>query len=399
MTPLVLALTLAAGDPARFTTFARDGDPRAGQLLSWAADGRVALADPPAEFAPGEMYALRRAGRPLPPWPRTPQLVLANGDRLAAELRGGKGAGVVVRPATGSEGADWAVSLSAVAALWLAPPGDAPPDPAKYPWRPAGAKGDVVLLANGDTVVGTVDGVSADGSGFRLAAEGGKPPRTLPAASVSAIAFDPTLARLRVPKGPHYRLVFADGTRLTAATLSTEQGVFVGTNLFGERFRMPFAQVMAVDVVRGKATPMSDLKPTRAAVEGFAGAGEPWAADRTVRGWPLRLAGPDGGVFDKGVGTHPRTTLTYALGGKYRRFEAVVGLDPVTGRRGAAVARVLVDGKPATVPGLESLSAAELPVAVRADVKGAKELTLVVDFGPSGGVQADVNWADARLVE
>jgi hypothetical protein len=27
-----------------------------------------------------------------------------------------------------------------------------------------------------------------------------------------------------------------------------------------------------------------------------------------------------------------------------------------------------------------------------------KELTLVIDFGPSGDVQADVNWADARLV-
>ena len=38
-------------------------------------------------------------------------------------------------------------------------------------------------------------------------------------------------------------------------------------------------------------------------------------------------------------------------------------------------------------------------VAVRVDVSGANELTLEVDFGPTGGVQADVNWADARLIK
>jgi hypothetical protein len=32
-------------------------------------------------------------------------------------------------------------------------------------------------------------------------------------------------------------------------------------------------------------------------------------------------------------------------------------------------------------------------------VAGTKELTLMVDFGPAGDVQADVNWGMARLVE
>ena len=30
---------------------------------------------------------------------------------------------------------------------------------------------------------------------------------------------------------------------------------------------------------------------------------------------------------------------------------------------------------------------------------GAKDLTLVVDFGSNGSVQDDVDWADARLIK
>jgi hypothetical protein len=33
------------------------------------------------------------------------------------------------------------------------------------------------------------------------------------------------------------------------------------------------------------------------------------------------------------------------------------------------------------------------------DVTGAKELVLEVDFGPTGSVEAAVNWGDARLIE
>ena len=33
------------------------------------------------------------------------------------------------------------------------------------------------------------------------------------------------------------------------------------------------------------------------------------------------------------------------------------------------------------------------------DVRNAKELVLITDFAPAGGVGGDVNWADARLIE
>ena len=76
----------------------------------------------------------------------------------------------------------------------------------------------------------------------------------------------------------------------------------------------------------------------------------------------------------------------------------MVGLDPTTGRHGRADVRVLLDGKEVGRPELRSL-AAGLAVPLRLDVAGVKELTLVIDFGPTGDVQADVNWGDARVIE
>ena len=82
---------------------------------------------------------------------------------------------------------------------------------------------------------------------------------------------------------------------------------------------------------------------------------------------------------------------------QYARFEALVGLDAATGKRGRADVRIRIDGKEVDFPALRALTAGPA-VPVRLDVRGAKELVLVIDFGPTGGVQADVNWGDARLI-
>jgi hypothetical protein len=58
-----------------------------------------------------------------------------------------------------------------------------------------------------------------------------------------------------------------------------------------------------------------------------------------------------------------------------------------------------VDGKPHEVGDGEELTARGGPRPVRADVTGARELTLVVEFGARGGVQGHVDWADARLIK
>jgi hypothetical protein len=181
--------------------------------------------------------------------------------------------------------------------------------------------------------------------------------------------------------------------------LTIEGDAVRGTTLFGQSLEVRVDDVVGIDAEGGKAVSLASLKPRAVEQTGFLGPSWPPVENRSVRGDPLRLLTASGeATFDRGLGTHPRTRITYPLGGKYRRFESLVGLDPVSGGRGRAVVRALVDGKERETPGTLTLAAGPA-VAVRVDIAGAKELTLVIDFGPAGDVQADVNWADTRLVE
>jgi hypothetical protein len=385
--------------PPQFVAHTTDPAPLRGRLTALKAGWAVTLAEPDATVAAGNLVSLRRDGWPLPAWPREPLIVLANGDRVRGTATGGdtRALRFVPWPGDGARPAEWSVPLSALAAVWVTPPpADTPPDPTAYPWAGGPRRRDAVLLRNGDVVRGTVEGFAADPPTVRIKTTADPAATSLPLARVAAVAFDPTLARVRKPKGPYARLVTADGSRVSLASATADGTTLKGTTLFGAAVELPLADVVALDVLQGQAVYLSDLKPKKATAEGYNGLAWPWAADRSVKGNPLRLGGQ---TFDKGLGTHPRTTLVYDLGGKYRRFEALVGLDPVTGRRGVADVRVLVDGKEVRVEGLVGLAAGTSPRAVSADVTGAKELTLVVDYGPAGDVQTDVNWGDARLVE
>ena len=83
----------------------------------------------------------------------------------------------------------------------------------------------------------------------------------------------------------------------------------------------------------------------------------------------------------------------------YQRFEALVGLDDQTGQGGSVRIKVLVDGKPQELGWDKELTSRDQPLPIRVGVAGAKELTLVVEFGERGSVNDHVNWADARLVK
>jgi hypothetical protein len=303
-------------------------------------------------------------------------------------------------PAPFDEGITWRVPVAQMSVLWLtAPPTDILADPSRYPWLDPNRRKDVVLLRNGDVLSGDIERFADAGKALTWK-PAGKGSERLDLTQVSAVAFNPALVSTRKPKGPFARLVTASGTRVSLTVAESDGKTIRGTTTFGAKFELPLAEVIALDVVQGKAVYLSDLKPKRESNEGYGGLTWPAIADRSVKRNPLRLLTQLGDeTFDKGIGTHPKATLVYDLAGKYRRFEAVVGLDSVTGRRGAATLHVFVDGKDRAIAGLPSLSAAGGPVQISVDVTKAKELTLDIDFGPAGDVQADVNWADARLVE
>ena len=118
--------------------------------------------------------------------------------------------------------------------------------------------------------------------------------------------------------------------------------------------------------------------------------------DRSVAGLPLRLSGS---TFDKGIGLHSESRLTFALNGNYRRFESLIGLDEQTGQGGSVRIAVLVDGQAKDIGSAQELSSTTGPRLLNVNINGAKELTLVVEFGPGGDIRDHVDWADARIIK
>src|SRR5262249_10478632 len=128
----------------------------------------------------------------------------------------------------------------------------------------------------------------------------------------------------------------------------------------------------------------------------FLGRGWPLVRDGSVAGLNLRLGG---NTHDKGLGMHSRSQVTFVLPEGYSWFEAKVGLDDRTGRRGRARIQILLDGAPHEIAGGRELTGSGSLFKLRVEVTEVRELTLVVDFGSLGDVQAHVNWADARLIK
>ncbi len=106
---------------------------------------------------------------------------------------------------------------------------------------------------------------------------------------------------------------------------------------------------------------------------------------------PLVIAGTR---YLRGLGTHAPSRITYALDGKYRRFQASVGADSATSP--TVSFEVWVDGEKRWESGLMKREDAARPVDL--DITGAKVLELIVGDG-GNGINADhADWADARLM-
>jgi hypothetical protein len=403
-----LLLTLAAVGPATepgdapFVVSTTEGKEIVGRLLRLGPDFTATVARKGREVTLPGVLTLRRAGRPVPPFPTGPQLITVNGDRLAGELLGG-GPRLRFRPTAASlpEGTAWLLPVTAVLAVWLTDlPADTPPDPSRYGWVEGTRNRDLLRLRNGDVVRGTVLGFGPPAAqpAIQFRPEVGEP-FVVGRKELAAVVLNPALARGRKPKGPYARVVLSDGSRLDLDTPALADDTLTGETLFGQRVELRLDAVLALQVLQGKATYLSDLKPSKVEQAGFLQVTWPWAADRTTDGAGLLLdMGGSATFYDKGLGTRPRSVLTYELAGKYQRFEATVGR-PAGGGRGTPLIRVLVDGKPRLGgSGADQSSAVRLPATLRIDVSGAKELVLEVDFAPGGG-GSEVLWGDARLIE
>ena len=147
------------------------------------------------------------------------------------------------------------------------------------------------------------------------------------------------------------------------------------------------ASLHAAEPVR---VPVSELTPLSA--EQSWGSLEP---DRSVQGQALKIGGRE---FARGLGTHANSRVVYDLGGRCSRFEAWVGVDAEMAayKEPSVVFQVFGDGKKLFDSGVMRIDTPARRAG--ADLRGVKQLALVVtDAGD--GINCDhADWADATLV-
>jgi hypothetical protein len=341
-----------------------------------------------------DLLTLRRTDKPLPPPPTGEQLVFVNGDRVAGRVRKLADEQIHFQFTAELEANKEArVPLSALSVIWLATPdGVDQPDLFRRRLAAGQRQRDTLLLRNGDALEGLLGGF--DDAGVQMEVDKKSVP--VPRSRIAAVALSTELTTPLRPKGVFGRLILAGGSRLSLADAACEDGkTLTGTTLFDAPVRVPLEQVLALDIYQGKAVPLSELKPLKQEQTPYLGVSWPLVNDGSVAGRDLRLGGSS---YDKGLGMHSESRVTYDVSAGYRRFEALVGLDDQTGRDGSVRIKVLVDGKPRDVGWDKELTAQTGPQPVRVDLAGAKQLTLVVEFGQRGDVGDHIDWVDARLV-
>lgn len=378
----VVLRTVAGGEiPA--ATLRLDGN----ELVAGRADGSL-------ERVPLDLVIAAEV-RGCPDPERVPEdvlLRLADGSEIAGTLLAGAEDQLVLKaPGLGR----LSIGIDAVSAAAFGPP-ETRVDPALLVTL---EERDIVYRrgpVEGDVLRGTVTRVGADG----IAIDSDIGPVSLEAARVLGVAIAP-LAAEREPLAARVELDLAAGGLLVGDLLGLSAEEVRVRTLFSDALAVPCALLARVRFASERFAYLGDLEPARVEETPFFGGSDeflfPWRRDRTVTGRPLVVGGER---FAKGIGLHARARLSWSLAERFSGLRAVAGIsDEVLGlgARGSVVFRVLVDGEARFDSGMVrgGEKARRLP---EIDLRGARELTVEVDFGDEGDVADRAVLCDAILV-
>ena len=115
--------------------------------------------------------------------------------------------------------------------------------------------------------------------------------------------------------------------------------------------------------------------------------------DRSAGDQPLLV---NGTKYEKGLGAQAPCELVYALDGSWDRFSGHVGVDGEVGHGGSVMFRVFADGR--QIFESPRMSADNVKQLMDVDIKGVRELRLVLDEQGDGAAGDHGDWIDARLV-
>jgi hypothetical protein len=244
---------------------------------------------------------------------------------------------------------------------------------------------DVATLANGDVVRGVVS--SVDSKTLTMTAGDNGVPIAL--ANLAIVRFAATTPGAAAGASP-FAITLADGSVAFASAITVAADGWA-VRWGDSRVTLPADKVVRVDHLAGPVRWLSTLSP-QVNYTPYLGEAYPPKMDATVAGDPIAFAGR---TYDRGIGMHARTSMTFALDGAYATFRTRYATDPSLSLTDAVV-RVRVDDR---VIHEQRVRSGMLSAVVEADLAGAKTLTLQVDFGQGLHTHDRVNWIEPVLLK
>lgn len=307
-------------------------------------------------------------------------LVLLNGDRLAGEPIGYENEQVEWK---NEQLGQMQIPLKRIAAIARISA------LAKLPQEPP--LEDVVHLANGDVAKGIITSftsdhvkISSNGAGIEI-----------PLASTDWIRLAQTAQPQRL-EGVAFRLRLTDGSMITAYSLVSNEKSLEAELPGGTTRHIPLASIVGIEQLNGPVSWLSSRGWQAAIQRPYIGQLTwPTNIDATVTG---RAILADGRSNLRGLGVHAYSRIDYELEGAYGAFRTsyAIAADEPNPYADVTV-RILVDDQPVHEQQHVRFGESYAPVTVDLP-EGAKQLSLVADYGDGNDTQDRLNWIEPALI-
>ncbi len=281
-----------------------------------------------------------------------------------------------------------ALSIDLVRAMRLEP-GTPSPDFEKALATPS-VELDRIFLKDEMDKLSSVPGLVESLTAEQLTFEAGGQMRSVPRSRLYGIV----VAQPAAADPPARCLVeFKDGSLLGGESLGVAGDTATLAFPAGGQAEFPWSAVARVSVRSSRVAFLSDLKPTAEEHAALVTLARPAQRDKNVLGRPLVLGDK---TFDKGLGVHARSRLSFAAESKWDTLAATIGLDAAAGGQGDCVFRVLADGQQVFE---RRMKGSDPPHELSLPIAGREQVTLVVEPGEGLDLADLADWCDVRFIK